>query len=93
MPGTNQIIASFVDISDQKQTENQLRKALDEVEAIQRNTVIGIALFKEDKILRINKRGAEISGYTQEDLVGSDASHFFQNPDNTTPFADDVYTV
>ena len=79
LPGTSQNIASVMDITDRKRTENRLRKALDEVEAIQHNTFIGIGLFRGDTIVRINKRGAEIFGYTPESLVGGDASRFFQS--------------
>ena len=79
MPGSSQSIASLLDITDRKRAENKLQEALDEVEAIQRNTFIGVGLFRGDTILRINKRGAEIFGYSQESLVGGDGSGFFQS--------------
>jgi len=79
LPGTSQSIASLMDITERKQAEDRLREALDEMEAIQHNTFIGIGLFKGDTILRINKRGAEIFGYTREDMVGSNGSRFFQS--------------
>lgn len=79
LPGSNQSIASLMDFTERKQTEDRLREALDETEAIQRNTFIGIGLFKGGTILRINKRGAEIFGHDQNKMVGSNGSQFFQS--------------
>ena len=79
LPGTTQSIASLLDITQRKRAEDRLRAALDEVEAIQHNSFIGVSLFRGDTIVRISKRGAEIFGYTPEGLVGGDSSRFFQS--------------
>ncbi len=79
LPGTNQSIASLLDITERKMAETRLREALDEMEAIHHNTVIGIGLFHEEKIVRINRRGGEIFGYAPESLIGSDTTRFFQS--------------
>ncbi|WP_051053264.1 PAS domain S-box protein [Pseudodesulfovibrio piezophilus] len=77
LPGTDQSIVSITDITDRKRDENRLREALDEMEAIQQNTIVGIGLFLDDKIVRINKRGAEIFGYEPKDILGRSPSAFF----------------
>ncbi|MGL1863543.1 MAG: PAS domain S-box protein [Pseudodesulfovibrio sp.] len=77
LPDSLQIIASITDITERKQAEMQLHEALDEMEAIQQNTIIGVGLFRDDVIVRINNRGAEIFGQTVEGLVGGRASDYF----------------
>ena len=75
----SQSIISMVDITKRTRSEKQLRETLDEMQAIQRNTLMGICLARDGVIQRINRRGAEIFGYTQDELVGSDGRELFQN--------------
>ena len=77
LPGTSQTIASLTDITQRKRAEDRLREALDEMEAIQHNTIIGIGLFHDDTVVRINNRGAEIFGHTPGSLIGKHPSDFF----------------
>ncbi|MDC0335270.1 PAS domain S-box protein [Pseudodesulfovibrio sp.] len=77
LPGTLQVIASMTDLTDRKRAEYRLHEALEEMEAIQQNTIIGIGLFKDDKVIRINNRGAEIFGQTPSGLAGDRPSRFF----------------
>lgn len=80
LPGTTQSIASITDITERKRTEDRLREALDEMEAIQHNTIMGIGLFHDDYVTRINNRGAEIFGLEPKTLVGMRPSSFFPSP-------------
>ncbi|MBG0791717.1 MAG: response regulator [Desulfovibrionaceae bacterium] len=72
-------IISMIDITERTRSEKRLRETLDEMEAIQRNTLMGIALARGGVIQRINRRGAELFGYTPEDLVGTDGRKLFQS--------------
>ena len=65
------------DITERQQAEDRLREALEQVEAIQDNTIFGVGLFNDDTIIRINQRGAEIFGRTSENLAGDHPSRFF----------------
>jgi len=65
---------TFQDITKRKTAENLLRETLDEMEAIFENTFIGIAYSVNRILLKINKRGAEIFGYTPYELIGNSAS-------------------
>ena len=86
LPGTEQSIASLTDITERKRAENQLHDALDEMEAIQKNTIVGIGLFHDDLVVRINSRGAEIFGHTPDELVGGAPSSFFPSERQYTSF-------
>ncbi len=65
------------DISDRKAAERMLRETLDEMEALYQNTVIGIAMTRHHRIVRINDRGAEIFGHVPEALLGKPISQLF----------------
>jgi PAS domain S-box-containing protein len=65
------------DISDRKAAERKLRETLDEMEALYQNTVIGIAMTKSGRIVRINDRGAEVFGFAPEALLGKRISYLF----------------
>ncbi len=80
LPGSMQSIASIMDITDRKRTEDRLRAALDEMEAIQQNTILGVGLFHDDWVTRMNPRGAEIFGLSADQLKGMRPSAFFPTP-------------
>lgn len=86
LPDSRQRVVSIVDISDRKQIEDKLQEAIEEMDAIQQNTIIGIGLFHGDSVTRINERGAEIFGSTPEELVGTNLSTYFPGSDGTSSF-------
>ena len=79
LPGTDQAIVSLVDITKQKRVEHRLRKTLNEVNALQENTIFGIGLTQKEVISRVNKRGAEMLGYTSEAMSGIKPSSLFRS--------------
>ncbi|WP_187170508.1 PAS domain S-box protein [Salidesulfovibrio onnuriiensis] len=74
-------VAIVRDITERKASEQKLRETLDEMEALYQNTVIGIAMTRHQRIVRINDRGAEIFGYAPEAALGKDLSLFFSDSD------------
>ncbi|MHB8713537.1 MAG: bifunctional diguanylate cyclase/phosphodiesterase [Trichloromonadaceae bacterium] len=61
---------------------NTLRHALDEKDAILDNALVGIALIKDRRIVRHNKKLAEILGFDGEVLVDAPTEPFY--PDQAT---------
>ncbi|WP_272698687.1 PAS domain S-box protein [Desulfovibrio sp. Fe33] len=66
--GETAILANIRDISARKESENAIRQNLVKFEAILENSLMGIAMTVGRKIVTINRRGAEIFGYTPEDI-------------------------
>ncbi|WFS62385.1 PAS domain S-box protein [Pseudodesulfovibrio thermohalotolerans] len=66
--GETAILANIRDISARKESENVIRQNLVKFEAILENSLMGIAMSVGRKIVTINRRGAEIFGYTPEDI-------------------------
>ncbi len=63
--------AGFVeDITNRKSMEEHLRNTIYEKSAIIENSVVGIIYIKGLKILWINRKMEEMSGYTKRDLIG-----------------------
>lgn len=61
--------AFITDISTQKQTEIKLIQTISEQRSILNNSMVGIALVcSEQRLCRLNKKMAEIFGYTKEEL-------------------------
>ncbi|BCS88941.1 response regulator [Pseudodesulfovibrio sediminis] len=77
LPDSTQSIVSMLDITERIRSENDLKQSLDKIQVIERNTRVGTGLIVDNVIQRINKRGAAILGYTQEELVGADGSMLF----------------
>ncbi len=68
----NDLYAGFgYDITEQKSLEKEREELLAEFETIFNNSSIGIGFLKEGRYFhRINKRGCEILGYSESDLIG-----------------------
>ena len=69
--GRAAILNNIRDISVRKEAENHIRQSLTKFEAILDNTLMGIAMSLGRKLVTINRRGAEIFGYTPEEIMGS----------------------
>nr|WP_287411553.1 response regulator [Pseudodesulfovibrio sp.] len=74
-----QSIASIIDITELKQSENMLRMALGEMQVIQQNSLVGMGMFRNGTIQRINERAEEIFGVQRNDLLHTDGSHLFRS--------------
>ena len=71
VPDTNQSVASFLDITERKETEKTKIDLLKEIETIFENLPLGIAyLDSEFRFISTNKRFNEFTQYREEDLMG-----------------------
>jgi len=66
--GEEAVLANIRDISERKESENSIRQNLVKFEAILENSLMGIAMSVHRKIVTINRRGAEIFGYSTEEI-------------------------
>jgi PAS domain S-box-containing protein len=67
--GEEAILANIRDISERKESENAIRQNLVKFEAILENSLMGIAMSVGRRIVTINRRGAEIFGYSTEEIL------------------------
>ena len=72
--GRTAILANVRDISVRKESENRIRRSLTKFEAIFENSLMGIAMSVGRNIVTINRRGAEIFGYSTQELLGNSLS-------------------
>ena len=77
LPDTSQFIVSMIDITERTRSEMMLRQTLEEMQAIQQNTLMGICFVRDGVIQRANQRAAEMFGCSQGELVGSDGQSLF----------------
>ncbi len=64
------VVGTSIDVTERKQTEAGLRRALAEHELVFDNTAVGIAVARNRVIERLNRRFAEMLGYGKEELIG-----------------------
>ncbi|MEZ7198131.1 PAS domain S-box protein [Pseudodesulfovibrio karagichevae] len=69
--GEPAILANVRDISARKESENAIRQNLVKFEAILENSLMGIAMSVGRRIVTINRRGAEIFGYSTEEILNN----------------------
>ena len=72
--GRTAILANVRDISVRKESENRIRRSLTKFEAIFENSLMGIAMSVGRNIVTINRRGAEIFGYSTHELLDKSLS-------------------
>ena len=76
---SGQSIVSMIDITELKRTENRLRQTLNEMEAIQQNSLVGMGMFRNGILHCLNQRAAEILGINRDDLLHTDGTRLFQS--------------
>lgn len=84
--GQEAILANVRDITVRKESENRIRQSLSKFEAILENSLVGIAMSRGRKFVTINRRGAEIFGYSPGELIGNDISVLLDSYDSVEEF-------
>jgi len=77
VPGLDGNVACFdgvlEDITEQKQAEEALRKSETSLASIFRAAPVGIGLVADRVLIRVNDRICEMTGYSQDELVGKNS--------------------
>lgn len=64
-----------------RRSELALRRTTDEREAMLNTALVGISLNVRDKIVWVNEKCAEMSGFLREDLIGQSPRVFYESDD------------
>jgi PAS domain S-box-containing protein len=70
-------VFSYIDVTTRRRAEDSLRQALAQRDAVLGNTRIGLATTRDDVCTEINSRGAELFGYSREELIGRGTNVLF----------------
>jgi PAS domain S-box-containing protein len=96
--GAPAVLAFVADITDRKRLEESLRESVEalrhnnaEREAILNATLVGISLVKARRHQWVNRRLAEMLGYTPEELVGQSSAIHFAAPEDWQTIGDVAY--
>ncbi len=82
----------FRDITAQKRAEAQLEEILEEMEVIFDTSMVGILFMKGERLVsRINKRMAEIMGYSTNELLGRSVKNWHVSEENFIEFGQKHY--
>ena len=65
------VLSVVRDISDIKKTEQNLRTSEERYRAVVEQSITGIYIFRADHYIYVNKRFAEIFGYSEEEILSS----------------------
>ncbi|WP_319469846.1 PAS domain S-box protein [uncultured Pseudodesulfovibrio sp.] len=84
--GQKAVLANVRDITVRKESENRIRQSLSKFEAILENSLVGIAMSRGRKFVTINRRGAEILGYSPGELIGKDLSMILDSYEQVEDF-------
>ncbi len=77
-----QTIWTVRDITDRKRTEEALAAANREQQAILDNASVGVVFMREQRVMRCNRRMAELFGYAPEELAGQPGSVFYPSAES-----------
>ncbi len=71
IPDTRKSVASLIDITQLKETENKIREREEKYRAVVETAAEGIVILdKSGKIVEVNKKALEFSGLKKEDVIG-----------------------
>ncbi|MBU0727644.1 PAS domain-containing protein, partial [Patescibacteria group bacterium] len=77
IPGTTKSIASLLDISKRKEAQKALKESEEKYRSMIDQSMVGICMLKDTKVVFANKKLANIFGYSlPKDLMGKDISKF-----------------
>jgi len=89
--GRRKLIECFTDITTRKQTEERLRHALEEQEAIFETSLVGVMVLENRVLTKVNRHMAEMLGYEPHELVGRGPRQLHLSEENFVEFGEKYY--
>ncbi|MFP5257542.1 MAG: ATP-binding protein, partial [Acidobacteriota bacterium] len=83
-------VFSYVDVTTRRRSEDSLRQALAQRDAVLGNTQIGLGTTRDGMCTEINARGAELLGYRREELLESQVARLFGNMADSEALLEDI---
>ena len=80
-----------IDITDRKMAEKALRESTDRLQSIFRVAPIGIGVVRDRVLLEVNRRLTDMTGYSQEELVGKSARILYPSQEEFERVGRDKY--
>jgi len=87
------IVVVYNDVSAIRNAELQLHNALLEQVAIFENAVVGIAFFRDRRLLKCNAHMAELFGYTLDEMVGLSSRAWFESQERWELRGAEIYAA
>ncbi len=85
-------VVQWVEITDRKNVERALKAALHEQEAIFESSMVGIMVLHHDRIItKVNRRMADMLGYTQEEMTNVSPRPFHVSHEHYVDFGKSYY--
>lgn len=78
----NKMVAMFLDITERKKAEEALRHSENTLSSIFRAAPTGIGLVSNRALLQVNQRICEMTGFSQEELVGQNARMLYPSDED-----------
>lgn len=75
----NGTIWILADVTEERAVRERLTQTTHELEAVFETSFIGIAVLREGRIERCNRRYAELLGYSTDEIIGQSGRLFYQN--------------
>ena len=79
------------DITERKRSEERLRDLLEQQEAVFDTSLVGIMLLHNRILTKVNRRMAEMLGYTQEEMEGRGPEQLHLSHDHFVEFGEKYY--
>ena len=74
-----ELIGLKIDCNAQKYTEQALRESQDQLQSFFEAAPLGLVVSQHKKMLKVNRKFCEITGYTSKELVHKSSRCFYQN--------------
>ena len=85
------VVSHGHDITERKQIENTLRENLEQQDAIFESSMVGIMVLHDRIITKVNRRMADMLGYTPEELVGEGPEKVHLSHEHFVDFGETYY--
>ncbi len=93
-PQTGEVdaVIEFVrDISQRRRHEEVIRRTVEEQEAVFETSPVGIVLLENRMVTKVNRRMAEMLGYTREEILGRGPEHLHLSLEHFQEFGEKYY--